>query len=177
MKVVITGASGLLGRQVVKAFKDWEVVGTAFSRAKDNLVKLDLTDKDAVETFFNKQQPNVVVHCAAERRPDVAEKDKDGVLLLNVESSKRLATIYYVFDGTSPPYEIGDKPNPLQFYGQTKLAGENAVRQVYPNAVILRVPILYGETEYNGESAVNVLIDVVLTPQKPVKMDNISYKW
>lgn len=48
----------------------------------------------------------------------------------------------YVFDGTSPPYEIGDKPNPLQFYGQTKLAGENAVRQVYPNAVILRVPIL-----------------------------------
>lgn len=74
---------------------------------------------------------------------------------LNVETSKQLATfcklrdimlIYistdYVFDGTSPPYEVGDKPNPLQFYGQTKLAGENAIRQVYPNAVILRVPIL-----------------------------------
>lgn len=48
----------------------------------------------------------------------------------------------YVFDGTSPPYEVDDKPNPLQFYGQTKLDGENVIREVYPDAVILRVPIL-----------------------------------
>jgi S-adenosylmethionine synthetase len=68
----------------------------------------------------------------------------------------------YVFDGTAPPYEIDDKPNPLQFYGETKLGGEEAIKSVYPEAVILRVPILYGKTEYNGESAINILIDVVL---------------
>lgn len=68
----------------------------------------------------------------------------------------------YVFDGTAPPYEVEDKPNPLQFYGETKLGGEEAIKSVYPEAVILRVPILYGDTEYNGESAINVLIDVVL---------------
>lgn len=68
----------------------------------------------------------------------------------------------YVFDGTKPPYEVGDKPNPLNFYGQTKLDGEEAIKSVYPEAVILRVPILYGSTEYNAESAINVLIDVVL---------------
>lgn len=68
----------------------------------------------------------------------------------------------YVFDGTVPPYEVDDKPNPLQFYGETKLAGEEAIQAVNKDAVILRVPILYGSTHYNGESAINVLLDVVL---------------
>ena len=68
----------------------------------------------------------------------------------------------YVFDGTQPPYEVEDKPHPLQFYGETKLGGEEAIKSVNSDAVILRVPILYGKTQYNGESAINVLIDVVL---------------
>lgn len=68
----------------------------------------------------------------------------------------------YVFDGTSPPYEVDDNPNPLQFYGQSKFEGEKAIRGEYPEAVVLRVPILYGKTEYNGESAINILIDAVL---------------
>lgn len=68
----------------------------------------------------------------------------------------------YVFDGTAPPYEVDATPNPLQFYGETKLGGEKAIESVYPEAVILRVPILYGKTEFNGESAINILIDVVL---------------
>ncbi|KAG1461042.1 hypothetical protein G6F46_002779 [Rhizopus delemar] len=191
MKAVVTGASGLLGRQVVKAFENanCEVVGTAFSRASGSLVKLNLTEVEAVKSFIDEQQPDVLVHCAAERRPDVAEKDQSGVLRLNVETPRNLATICkskgvmliyistdYVFDGTSPPYEVDDKPNPLQFYGQTKLDGEKVIREVYPDAVILRVPILYGATEYNGESAVNVLIDTVLS-KKVSKVDNVAQRY
>lgn len=78
----------------------------------------------------------------------------NGIMLIYISTD-------YVFDGTAPPYEVGDKPNPLNFYGQTKLDGEEAIKGVYPEAVILRVPILYGSTEYNAESAINVLIDVV----------------
>ena len=49
-----------------------------------------------------------------------------------------------MFDGTQPPYDaIEGKPNPLNFYGKTKLAGEKAIEEVYPEATILRVPILY----------------------------------
>ncbi|KAI8374879.1 hypothetical protein BD560DRAFT_393487 [Blakeslea trispora] len=192
MKAVVTGASGLLGRPVVKQFENsgWEVVGTAYSRAKDNLLKLDLTDGQAVEQFLDQHKPNVVVHCAAERRPDVADQDREGVLRLNVETPKRLGKlcrerdimlIYistdYVFDGTSPPYEVDDKPNPLQFYGETKLAGEEAIKSVYPNAVILRVPILYGQTEYNSESAINILIDVVMNSSKPANVDNVAARY
>lgn len=74
----------------------------------------------------------------------------------------------YVFDGTAPPYEVEDKPNPLQFYGETKLAGEEAIREVYPEATIVRLPILYGKAEYNSESAINILIDVVLVSCKEI---------
>ncbi|KAI7902061.1 uncharacterized protein BX663DRAFT_511628 [Cokeromyces recurvatus] len=192
MKAVITGASGLLGRPTVKAFQQagWDVIGTAFSRAKNGLVKLNLTDASAVEEFLKEQKPNVLVHCAAERRPDVAEQDHEGVLRLNIETPRCLATICkelgimliyistdYVFDGKNPPYEVDDKPNPLQFYGKTKLGGEEAIKSVYPEAVILRVPILYGKTEYNSESAVNILIDVVLNHDKPATVDNVGVRY
>lgn len=48
----------------------------------------------------------------------------------------------YVFDGTSPPYEVTDAPHPLNFYGESKLGGEKAVQTIDPSAVILRVPVL-----------------------------------
>ena len=85
-------------------------------------------------------QPHVIVHCAAERRPDVVENHPDTASQLNVDASGNLAKeaaaigaflIYissdYVFDGTNPPYREEDIPNPLNLYGKTKLEGEKAV--------------------------------------------------
>ncbi|KAF9407519.1 hypothetical protein BGZ94_002665 [Podila epigama] len=176
MRVVVTGASGLLGRAVVKEFKDagHEVVGVAFSRAKGDLKKLDLEDSTAVQEFVDREQPDVIVHCAAERRPDVVEKNPNGAKNLNVQvpglladltNDRGILLIYistdYVFDGTKPPYDVRDKANPLNLYGQTKYDGELEIKKFNPAAIILRVPILYGATEYNGESAVNALIDSV----------------
>ncbi|KAJ3042851.1 Methionine adenosyltransferase 2 subunit beta [Rhizophlyctis rosea] len=191
-RVIITGASGLLGRAVYKVFREggYDVVGTAFTRAKDDLVQLDLTDFDAVTNFVAEQKPKLIIHCAAERRPDVAERDNAAALKLNVQSSEHLARtalqsgsafIYistdYVFDGTNPPYNVDDKPNPLQFYGRSKLEGEVAVQNVNSNAIILRVPILYGDVEYNAESAVNILLDIVHNKDKEVKMDDVQVRF
>ncbi|RUS18943.1 hypothetical protein BC937DRAFT_88145 [Endogone sp. FLAS-F59071] len=83
----------------------------------------------------------------------------------------------YVFDGTSPPYDIDDTPNPLNFYGKTKYEGEVVIREANPNAVVLRVPILYGHTEYNAESAVNILVDVVMDSGKTVDMDHFAIRY
>ena len=83
----------------------------------------------------------------------------------------------YVFDGENPPYNVNDKPNPLNFYGKSKLGGEEAVRQADPQAVVLRVPVLYGETEYNAESAINILLDAVKVKGvfcMNVKMKNVG---
>ncbi|KAI9286881.1 RmlD-like substrate binding domain-containing protein [Umbelopsis sp. AD052] len=193
MRVLVTGASGLLGRAVYQNFKKngHEVIGTAHSRANGDLVKLDLTLESNVKQFVDAHKPDAIIHCAAERRPDVAEKDQTGTEFLNVQVPKDIAKISkangifliyistdYVFDGTQPPYHaIGGEPNPLNFYGKTKLAGEKAIQEVYPEATILRVPILYGKTEYNGESAVNTLVDVVMNQSKPSKMDDVAVRY
>ncbi|OZJ05359.1 hypothetical protein BZG36_01532 [Bifiguratus adelaidae] len=192
MKVLVTGASGLLGRAVVRELthSNIEVIGTAFSRANDELIKLDLRDKDAVAAALEQWKPDAIVHCAAERRPDVAAKDEQGTRELNVECPKVLAELCnaksihllyistdYVFDGTSPPYDVTDVPNPLNFYGETKLQGEEQVRSHDPAAAILRLPILYGNTEYNAESAVNVLRDAVMDSSKQVDMDHFATRY
>ncbi|KAJ2355684.1 hypothetical protein IWW50_003157, partial [Coemansia erecta] len=176
IKVVVTGASGLLGRAVVKEAekRNLEVIGTAFSRATDKLEKLDLSDQAAVSAFLSKHQPQAVIHCAAEKRPDVAESNQPAVEQLNAQVPGYLARLAkqinaffvyistdYVFDGTKPPYQVDDQPNPLNFYGRTKLAGEKAVLAANEQAVILRVPVLYGEAESASESAINVLVDLV----------------
>nr|XP_019013445.1 dTDP-4-dehydrorhamnose reductase [Kwoniella pini CBS 10737]OCF52226.1 dTDP-4-dehydrorhamnose reductase [Kwoniella pini CBS 10737] len=146
-------------------------------------------DREAVNGFFQTHSKiDVVVHCAAERRPDVAEADPEKAAKINAEVPAHLAAlanqrkfvlIYistdYVFNGRSPPYEVDDQPDPLQMYGRQKLDGEKAVlaeRQKGASVTVLRVPILYGDTEYNAESAVNILRDVVEDQSgKQYKMD------
>lgn len=194
--VVVTGASGLLGRAVVQKFeaKGDKVIKLAFSRAANGYTKLDLMDKSAVEAFFDENKVDAVMHCAAERRPDVAEADPEKAERINAAVPAHLAElakkhnfvlIYistdYVFNGRNPPYETDAQPDPLQMYGRQKLSGEREILKAQEggaNAHILRIPILYGKTEYNGESAVNLLQDVVEDQSgKEYKMDHYQVRF
>ncbi|KAF5356937.1 hypothetical protein D9756_006617 [Leucocoprinus leucothites] len=194
VKVVVTGASGVLGSAIYRALRatDYSVVGLANSRTQGELSKLDLTDQAAVQDFLRQSKPDWVIHCAAERRPDVAEKDPHGAQRLNAEVPGYLASlardlgftlIYistdYVFDGTSPPYGLTSKTNPLQLYGKSKRDGEIAVSSVTgAKVVILRVPVLYGPAPQNADSAVNVLLDVVQDQSgKQYKMDHYATRY
>lgn len=176
MKTIITGASGLLGREIYRIFKNagHKPTGTAFSRSTNELQKLDLTDFDAVTNFIKEFQPELVIHSAAERKPDVCSEHPDSATELNVAATKNLAElsnrygfqlIYistdYVFDGTSAPYSIEATTNPLNFYGKTKLAGEECVLK-YPNNISLRVPVLYGPSEKLSEASVSIIAENLL---------------
>ncbi|XP_029636534.1 methionine adenosyltransferase 2 subunit beta [Octopus sinensis] len=178
-RVLITGASGLLGRAVIKKFQSepekWNVYGTAFKRATQSLHKLDLTDEKEVFKTVSKFKPDVIIHCAAERRPDIVENNEEASYKLNVEATIALCKaavessswlLYistdYVFDGTSPPYNVTDAPNPLNKYGLSKLQGEKAVQNISSDFAILRVPILYGQVEFLEESAVTILLKSIL---------------
>jgi len=198
MKVLVTGASGVLGKAVYDAFQatgQHQVIGLSFSQTKHPLVSLDLQDSEKVEALFSEWKGGAgdwVVHCAAERRPDVAEKNPEAATKLNAEVPGHLARlskeygftlIYistdYVFDGTSPPYFPDSRTGPLQLYGRTKLAGEQTVQSVSgASAVVLRVPVLYGPTPKPSDSAINILLDVVRDQSgKSYKMDHFATRY
>lgn len=85
----------------------------------------------------------------------------------------------YVFDGTSPPYSPSSIPNPVNLYGITKLAGEQAVSSSSSSStIILRVPVLYGPAAKNSDTAINILLDVVLDQSgKQYKMDHFATRY
>lgn len=192
-KVLITGASGLLGRAVMREFESngaWCVLGLAFSRAGQKLKKIDITDQKAVSDVMQEFKPSVVIHCAAERRPDVVEKQEEATYSLNVQASRFLcqaagavgASVFYistdyVFDGKNPPYKETGTPNPLNKYGQSKYEGEKATLAEEKGNLVLRVPILYGQVEKLDESAVTVLFSKVKDTTAPCVMSDYERRY
>lgn len=186
MKVMITGATGLLGRELFREFSSregFEAVGVGFSRARDPLLTLDLRKKKEIDTLVSWIRPQVIIHAAAERKPDTCEKDPEGTRQLNVEATRSLVeaarsvdahVLYfstdYVFDGSDPPYSIDDTPGPLNAYGQSKLDGELVVLED-PGSIVLRVPVLYGPVESPDESPVTVIAENV-RERREVRMDH-----
>jgi dTDP-4-dehydrorhamnose reductase len=165
MRAVIFGASGLLGRSVVRAFGDMAVTGTGFSRVAGGLVRVDATSADDIECLFGRDRPDVVVNCVGERRPEVWAGASAQALGRNVDAARliprgvhrygaRLLHISsdYVFDGQAAPYRPGSLPNPLNAYGRWKLLAERAVRAACPDAAILRLPVLYGPAQFAAET-------------------------
>lgn len=176
-RVLVTGASGLLGRAIMKVFSNnpnWQVLGLAHSRVSGNLKKVDLLNFEETRQVVEDFKPHILIHSAAERKPDVVTQKPDATQKLNVGTTEFLATLIdnfnkdldqpehfmiyistdYVFDGNNAPYKPDDPPHPVNKYGQSKLDGEQAVANHCQGYLILRVPVLFGDVEYLGESAV-----------------------
>jgi dTDP-4-dehydrorhamnose reductase len=155
----------MLGRAVHKALlmslaTQASVIGTAHSRTQGGLIPCDVTDEASLREFLAAQAPRVVINCVAERRPDVVEREPGRAQELNVrlveilaEESARLGfylvhiSTDYVFDGTSPPYKPEDPPNPLNMYGEHKLAGEEVLRRGHGGVQVR----LWGSRREEGE--------------------------
>ncbi len=157
MRLLVTGASGLLGLNLaLEAMSAHEVVGVdrgRLVRAPFQVVKTDLLAPDAVETVLDAARPEWVVHCAAMADLEACEENPDLARRLNADLPGDLASACAargirlvhistdaVFDGTKDGfYTEEDTPNPLGIYAQTKLAGERAVLNAYPGAIVVRV--------------------------------------
>ncbi|MEX3839619.1 dTDP-4-dehydrorhamnose reductase family protein [Paraburkholderia sp. BR10882] len=182
-KVAVIGASGLLGRAVVRelaADTAWQVVPTAFRHGGPQQTVLDVRDTQAVNAFVEREAPDAIVLAAAERRPDVCEHDPAAARALNVDAVRSVAAAArqrgawvlsistdYVFDGTEPPYRVDDTPNPLNAYGHSKLEGERALLETSDNALVLRLPLLYGPIVGWHESAVTSLVPAIVASGEP----------
>ena len=144
MRLVVTGAAGMLGQDVMRV-AGGEAVG--FTRAE-----LDVTDPDAVRTAI--EPDDVVINCAAWTDVDGAEEHSDVAMRVNRDGACNVAEVAgrvvhvstdYVFDGSArEPYVETDATNPIQQYGRTKLAGELALAQANTNHLIVRSSWLFG---------------------------------
>lgn len=154
MKVLVTGATGQLGWDVMKELKKCGIDcrGTG---SKD----LDITNRDAVMQYIRTYRPDAIIHCAAYTAVDKAEDEPEICGKVNADGTSYIAEackmvdakmIYistdYVFgDDGDKPHEVDDPPHPLNAYGQTKWEGEEAVRRILKKYFIVRISWAFGE--------------------------------
>ena len=157
MKLLITGASGLLGINLaMEAMRENEVIGVDRGRLQSapfQVIKTNFFNSRAFEPILDTVQPDWVINCAALANLEECEKFPDQAKILNIDLPRELATACAernirfiqlstdaVFDGTKEgSYSEEDIPNPQSIYSQTKLDGERAVQEANPSAIIARV--------------------------------------
>ena len=194
MTYFITGVGGQLGYDLVRRLQaaGETVVGSDILPESDvceNYVQLDITDPEAVNTALTEIQPDVVFHCAAWTAVDAAEEpeNRDKVWQINAEGTRNLANackelnckmVYistdYVFDGTGEtPWEPDCKAYaPLNFYGESKLAGELAVSETLGRYFIVRIAWVFG---LHGHNFVKTMLRLGRTyPELRVVSDQIG---
>ena len=158
MKILVTGAGGMLGTDFVRAARYWNHDIVGYTHAE-----LDITDAEAVWRACVREKPDVVVNCAAYTDVDGAEGDLEGASRVNTEGARFVAlgaaevgvsVVYpstdYVFDGTkAAPYIESDPTRPLSVYGQTKAAGEAETAAANQRFYIVRSSWLFGTGSRN----------------------------
>lgn len=177
MRILLTGGRGMLGRTLAR------VLGDSFEVVSTDLPEADVTDADALAAVFAQHAPDAVVHCAAMTRVDDCEANGELAFRLNGRGSANVASACrrcgarlvaistdYVFSGDLPPdkaWRETDAPAPATVYGKSKLAGENAVREILPDATILRIAWLYGA---GGPSFVHTMARLGAQDGAPLKV-------
>ncbi|OAQ54143.1 hypothetical protein HTG_01020 [Natrinema mahii] len=163
MQLLVVGANGLLGSNVVRAGQQrgWNVSGTYHSTrpAFDiPLTQFDLREYDSFDNVLTEHNPDVVVNCAAMTDVDGCETNPEQANIINGDAPGGLAThcdandvefvhisTDYVFDGTErDPYSVSADTNPVQVYGKSKLAGEQTVTEETTDALVARLSFVWG---------------------------------
>lgn len=160
MKILITGANGMLAKAVRERFKDKTLILTDVVQ-DDTIKKLDITNLEDVTEFVSNCKPDVIINCAAYTAVDKAEEDLDLARKINADGPKNLAiaaknancilvhiSTDYVFGGNlslEENYKEDDEKAPETVYGKTKLKGEEAITANTENYYIFRTAWLYGD--------------------------------
>ncbi|CUU07378.1 dTDP-4-dehydrorhamnose reductase [Candidatus Thermokryptus mobilis] len=166
MRVMITGCHGLLGQRVLKVFlksTSAEILATAkeprtFLEAEGfDYTMLDITNRSDVKNLVVYFNPDVIVNTAAYTNVDGCELNRELAWRVNVEGVRNLVhsarrvdaklihiSTDYIFDGKNGPYDENAIPNPINYYGRTKLASENEIKIGGIRFAILRTNVLYG---------------------------------
>ncbi|KOY50506.1 SDR family oxidoreductase [Polaribacter dokdonensis] len=198
IKVVITGSNGLLGQSLLNLLLDeknkYEVYG--FSKGENRsgrndfkYYSLDITNKEQLIKEIKKLQPNYIVNTAAMTQVDACENNKSACDTLNVDVVKWLAEICkkinahlihistdFIFDGKKGWYTETDEPNPLSYYGLSKLKSEQVLEKLTINYTILRTILVYGKVYDMSRSNIVLWVKESLENKKEITIVDDQYR-
>ncbi|HLZ15460.1 MAG TPA: SDR family oxidoreductase [Cyclobacteriaceae bacterium] len=197
MRILVTGCNGLLGQKLVELISSrpgHDLIATAKSRLIPKLPRgefrpLDITDRIQAEEVIAQTKPHVVVHTAAMTQVDQCETDREKCWQANVEAVQYMAdacrrnsahlvhiSTDFIFDGSHGPLGEDERPNPLSYYGKSKLAGEEIVQKSGIDWAILRTVLVYGVTQDMSRSNIVLWVKKSLDDGKSIHVVNDQWR-
>lgn len=193
MKILITGANGLLGQKLVALILNQgnhELIATArganrlpFDQQKYTYTPLDITDQAQVNSVIAEHQPDVVIHTAAMTNVDQCESEREGCWDLNVNAVQYIAeaceahnafllhlSTDFIFDGEDGPYDEEAQANPISYYGESKLAAEHIITQSKLDWAIARTVLVYGIAHDMSRTNIVLWVKKSLEEGKEIKV-------
>lgn len=198
IKVIITGSNGLLGQSLLNLLSEdkekYEVFG--FSRGIDRsgredfkYVSIDITNEQNLKKSIQEIQPDFIINTAAMTQVDDCENNKQACDLLNVDVVKWLSEIAdeinahvihistdFIFDGIKGNYKETDTPNPISYYGLSKLKSEEVLTNSNINFTILRTILVYGKVFDMSRSNIVLWVKQMLEQRKEVTIVDDQFR-
>lgn len=196
MRILVTGSNGLLGQKLVELISSGNdyLIATAKSSLVINLPKgefhsLDVTDVESIESVIAQSKPDVIIHTAAMTQVDQCETEQEKCWLNNVQAVENLVkacekfsvrlihlSTDFIFDGTHGPLDETEKPNPLSYYGKSKLAAEEIIQKSNIEWAILRTVLVFGVTKDMSRSNIVLWVKKSLEEGKTIQVVNDQWR-
>jgi len=185
MRVLVTGGNGLLGRKLTSLIEK-ENVDELLTTSR---ATLDVTNHAALRSSVQQFKPDVIINAAAMTQVDVCEQNRDECWKQNVGSVKNLVEVCkatgthlvhvstdFVFNGKEGPLDESAVPDPVNYYGESKLEGERIVLRSGVKASIIRTVLVYGVTADMSRSNIVLWVKKNLEEKKPIKVVNDQFR-
>ena len=198
MKILITGSNGLLGQKLVYALQNRNDVSLIATSSGENRITekegyvyetLDITDEAQVKQVIAKYRPDCIINTAAMTNVDACEAEKDKCVQMNINAVRYLVAACeqqgchlihlstdFIFDGAHGPYKEEDLPNPLSYYGWSKLESEKIVQQSHIKWAIIRTIIIYGIVDNMSRSNVVLWAKDALGKGNPINVVDDQFR-
>ena len=197
-KILITGSNGLLGQKLIYqliGYPDYQVFATSrgenrtLIKKRYEYIPLDITQEQEIQETFDYVKPDIVINTAAITNVDACEDEKKECWELNVEAVQYLATACekynahlihvstdFIFDGVSGPYNEESVPNPISYYGESKLAAEEIVKNSLCKFSIVRTVLVYGVVDNMSRSNIVLWAKGALETGKELTVVDDQYR-